>query len=264
MIIDLHTHCFPDKIAKLAIESLELSSNTKAVLNGSVTALSEASQKAGVDINVIMPIATKPAQTPTINRAAIENNKRKGFMSFGSVHPDYEDWRGELQRIRDAGLKGIKLHPDFQDMFIDDPKMVAVMAEAAELGLIVTIHGGVDVSYLDVHHSTPKRLYKVLPQLKGAKIIVAHSGGYQYLDDVKKYLVGIDEVYIDTSYSLGFMEEDKLREVYMSMNPEHIVFGTDTPWADQGETIRRLKAMDLPQDLKEKIFYKNAVRLLGL
>ena len=132
MIIDLHTHCFPDKIAKLAIESLELSSNTKAVLNGSVTALSEASQKAGVDINVIMPIATKPAQTPAINRAAIENNKRKGFMSFGSVHPDYEDWRGELQRIRDAGLKGIKLHPDFQDMFIDDPKMEIGRASCRE------------------------------------------------------------------------------------------------------------------------------------
>lgn len=266
MIIDFHTHCFPDKIAPHAISSLENSSNTKAFLNGTMAQLEQSMEKAGIDFSVVMPIAVKPKQTRTINTVAIENNKRQKLYSFGSVHPYYEDWKDELLRIKKAGLKGIKLHPDFQGVFIDDPKMVEVMAEAARLKLLITIHAGMDVSYPDLHRSTPKRLYGILPGLKGAKIICAHSGGYAYLDDVERYLLDKDEIYIDTSYSIGHscMDTEQLKRIYTTINPQHVLFGTDSPWSDQSESIKEIKQLGLPKDLEDKIFYKNAQRLLNL
>lgn len=263
-IIDFHTHTFPDKLAYGAVASLEKSSGTKASLNGTNKDLLESMKRSGVSKSVLMPIAVKPKNTHTINTCAIENNKIPGLASFGSVHPLDENYIDELKRIKSAGLKGIKLHPDFQGVFIDDPETVAVMRAAADMGLIITIHGGMDVSYPNLHRSTPKRLARVMPELKGARIICAHSGGYRYSDDFIEYLLGLDEIYIDTSYSVGQpgMDTQKLIKIYKEINPEHILFGTDSPWEDQKTAAENIMSLPLGDDLKEKIMHENAEKLL--
>lgn len=263
-IIDFHTHTFPDKLAPGAIVSLEKSSGTRSALNGTNAALLDSMKNSGISTSVLLPIAVKPGNSHTINTCAIENNKIDGFVSFGSVHPLEEDYISELERIKKAGLKGIKLHPDFQRLFIDDPETVAVMRAAADMGLLITIHSGMDVSFPELHRCTPKRLAKVLPELKGAKIICAHSGGYRYNDDVLEYLVGHEEIYIDTSYSLGQqkMDTDKLLRIYREIDPTHILFGTDSPWEDQFQSAEKIMSLALDDALKEKIMYENAEELL--
>lgn len=263
-IIDFHTHTFPNKLAAGAIGSLEKSSGTKASLNGTNGALLDSMKREGIDKSVLLPIAVKPGNSHTINNCAIENNKINGFVSFGSVHPLEQDYVSELERIKKAGLKGIKLHPDFQRVFIDDPETVAVMRTAADMGLLITIHGGMDVSFPNLHRSTPKRLAKVLPELKGAKIICAHSGGYRYNDDVLECLLGHDEIYIDTSYSIGQLEMDlqKLIKIYNEIDPTHILFGTDSPWEDQKQSALKVMSLPIDDSLKSKIMYENAERLL--
>lgn len=263
MIIDFHSHCFPNKLAPRAINSLEKSSGGTAYLNGTIADLERSMKEAGIGLSVLLPIAVKPEQTVTINTVAIENNQKEGFLSFGSVHPEYHDWKNELKRIKNAGLKGIKLHPDFQEVFLDDNKMAAVMEEAAALGLLITIHAGMDVSYPHLHRSTPKRLLNILPRLKGAKIICAHSGGFRYTDEFMNTLLGKEEIYIDTSYSLGQMDTEKLRRLYGIIQSDHILFGTDSPWDSQKEAVKALKALRLPQELEDKILFKNAKKLLG-
>lgn len=262
MIIDFHTHFFPAAIAPKAIAGLEKSSNTKAFLNGTAEDLKKSMNNSGIDISVVLPIAVKPSQTPTINKTAIENNKIPGICSFGSVHPYYENWREEIDKLKAEGIKGIKLHPDFQEVFLDDPKMADVMEYAVEKGMLITIHGGMDVSYPHLHRSTPKRLLNILPRIKGGKIICAHSGGFRYLDDVEKYLLDKDEVYIDTSYSIGLMDNRQLKRIYMNINPTHVLFGTDSPWSDQKKSVEDLKSLNLPKKLEEKILYENALNLL--
>ena len=263
-IIDFHTHTFPEKLAHVAIASLEKSSSTKASLDGTNAALLSSMKKYGIEKSVLMPIAVKPGNSHTINTCAIENNKIPGFVSFGSVHPLEENYIEELERIKKAGLPGIKLHPDFQKVFIDAPETVAVMRAAADMGLLITIHSGMDVSFPELHRSTPKRLASVLSQLKGAKIICAHSGGYRYNDDVLELLVGHEEIYIDTSYSIGQpqMDTQKLIRIYKEIDPTHILFGTDSPWEDQQQSIDKVMALPLEDELKEKIMYKNAEALL--
>lgn len=263
MIIDFHTHCFPDNLAKRAITSLEEAGNSKAFANGTVSELLETAHFANIDISVVQPIAVKPQNTPTINAVAYENNKIGGIIFFGSVHPLYENYKEELQKIKNEyKLKGIKVHPDFMGLELNHPKMADMLEYAVKLGLIITIHAGVDLAHQQHHHSTPKMLYDILPVLKNGKIVMAHSGGYLYSDDVLKYLVDKDEVYIDTSYSLGYMDEDKLRKIYYTMNPEHILFGTDSPWTDRKEAVRRINEFGFSDEIRRKIFYKNALKLL--
>lgn len=263
MVIDFHTHFFPDALASGAIKGLEKSSDTRAVLNGTRANLLQSMTASGIAKSVVLPIAVKPQYTHTINTVAIENNRHPQLISFGSVHPYCESWEQELHYIKDAGLKGIKLHPDFQNVFLDDEKTVNVMSLAGKLGLLITIHGGFDVSFPQVHKSTPKRLLNILPELKHCKIICAHSGGYTYEDDVIEYLLDKPQVYIDTSYSLGKAPVEKLLTIYKGIDPTHIMFGTDSPWCDQSKEIKRVSDLPLSAKLKENIFYKNALALLA-
>jgi len=266
MIIDFHTHCFPDDLASKAISSLEASSGIKAYRSGTLDGLMQSMDEAGIDLSVILPIAAKPKHMHTVNDIAIANDKLPRLLSFGSVHPDAEDWREELTRIAEAGLKGIKLHPDFQGIDLDDKRMVEVIAEAGKQGLLVIIHGGLDLSFKDYQRSTPQKLSNIIPEIRGTKMIVAHSGGFAFLDDVERLLVNIDEVYIDTSYSIGYREMDttQLKRIYNKMNPQHILFGSDSPWDSQKRALRLIGNLGLDDNLLEGILYKNAQTLLGL
>ncbi len=262
LLTDFHTHAFPQKIAKQAIASLEKSSGTKAFTDGTINGLINSMQNAKIDRCVLLPIAVKAGTTQIINEIAKENNKLASIISFGSVHPDYENCKEELVMLKESGIKGIKLHPDFQGCFIDDPKMVEIMAIARDLGLITVIHGGEDVSFPKIHRSTPKRLYSVLDQLKGAKIVVAHSGGCNYEEDFIKYLLGRDEIYIDTSYSIGKADNEILKTIYENMDSSHILFGTDSPWDSQENTLKAFLNFDISQEIKNKALYENAQTLL--
>ncbi len=261
-IIDFHTHTFPNSIAPIAIKALENSSHDKAFLNGTNDDIKLSMKKAGIKKSVLLPIAVKPENTKTINQVAIENDKDLSFISFGSAHPDYDDYKNELIKLKNASIKGIKLHPDFQRVFIDDPKMVELMQFATQLGLIITIHCGYDVSFPNLQRSTPKRLASVLDNLKGAKIVCAHSGGYKYLDEFEEYLLGKEEIYIDTSYSIDKMDNKKLAQIYSKMDSSHILFGTDSPWDSQERVVKRFMELDISDNIKNKVLYENAQNLL--
>lgn len=262
MVIDFHTHAFPQKIAARAIASLEASSGEPAYREGTAEALVASMRRAGVDRSVLLPIATKPSQVTSVNRFAAEWNGKSGILSFGSVHPDCPDWRGVLEEIRSMGLYGVKFHPDFQGHFIDEPHMIEILQEAASLGLIIVLHAGMDPSFPLVHHCTPERIARVAEQLPEARIVAAHCGGFGYLDDVERCLVG-SGVYMDTSL-LGHYPQAQVLRILQNHDPERLLFATDTPWDDQKAALERFCALPISERLRQKILGENAVRLLRL
>lgn len=263
MIIDFHTHIFPEKIASRAIAALEKSSGEKAVLNGTLAGLQQSMALNGIDCSVVLPIATKPAQADSIFSYADHIAKEKGIISFGSVHPQSKNIKEQLRACRQAGFKGIKLHPDYQDFFIDDEQAVSVMEQAAAEDLIVVLHAGMDISFMDCHHCTPRRLARILPRLKGAKIVAAHLGGWKYWDDVERYLMD-SELYIDTSFTIGWCSDEKFVRIVNAFNPERVLFGSDSPWDGQGKGVRELQGLITNEKLLNQILYRNAAALLGI
>ena len=262
MIIDFHTHCFADEIASSAIPVLAQKADIPAFIDGTVSALKESMHTCGINYSVLLNIATKPAQTEKINSWAALVQKGN-IIAFGSIHPEYENWENELKRIKELGLKGIKFHPEYQDFYADDNAMYPIYEKAFELGLIVVFHAGEDLGFKPPFHCTPERLNNLINDFKEGTIIAAHMGGFRYWGDVEKYLVGKD-IYLDTSFCLGYMDKEQKQRIIKNHGYKKIIFGSDSPWKNQGEEVQRVKDLCLGKEAEDAIFYKNAVKLLDI
>lgn len=265
MVIDFHTHVFPQKIVEKAIAALSHNAgNAVPFIEGTIESHIENMKKYGVDKSVVLNIATNPKQQTNVNNFAAEINSEK-IISFGSVHPDAPDAIEELYRIKELGLKGIKFQPEYQDFFVDDPKMTKIYETASKLGYVVVFHSGVDIQYFDPIHCTPQRLKDVLSVFKsnGGKVVAAHMGGYMMWYDVEKYLVG-EDVYFDTSYSYSRMPNMHAKRIIENHGVDKILFGSDLPWSGVHFEKRFIESMEFPCETYEKIMYRNAQNLLKI
>lgn len=268
MIIDFHTHIFPDHMAESTIEFLKnqsaengypINDCCKATESGIISSM----EKSEVDISVILPIATKPGHFESMNKFALKVNENNKLISFGAIHPKDCDYKNRLRQIKEMGLKGIKLHPYFQDMAIDNPQFIKVVEEAVKNDLVVAIHSGLDSGFKTVM-SEPKTTLTLVKNVDCSKVVLAHMGGCMLWDGVEEYLVG-ENVNFDTSYCLHVIKDKKQFErIVKNHGADKIVFGSDTPWTDVKYGIDAINSLDFTEEEKEKIFVNNAKKLLGI
>ena len=265
MIIDFHTHIFPDKIATRTIEALEAKAGLKASTDGTLKGLLASMEAAGVDMSVILPVVTKPSQFETVNTfAASVNEQYKGkLLSFGGIHPDTEDYKKELDRIKELGLKGIKIHPDYQGVMIDDVRYMNIIEYADSLDLIILTHAGIDIGLPDPVHCPPDKMRKVIDKLQPQKMVVAHYGGWNQWEEVYEYLAG-EDIYLDTAFTFGHIEEEMFYKILEKHGGDKILFATDCPWGYQKNDLESFQKLSLTDKVKEAIFAGNAMKLLEL
>ncbi|MGI5868812.1 MAG: amidohydrolase family protein [Kiritimatiellia bacterium] len=262
MIIDFHTHCFPDALAPRAMAVLEANAGVKAPLDGTVASLVASMKRAGVDRSVMLQIATKPSQNRTVNTWAIERREPE-LIPFGSIHPDGTDWADELKRLAAAGIKGVKLHPEYQGFYVDDARMFPIYRLIDELGLIVLFHAGADIGVPPPVHGAPEHFARVLDRLPHGRAILAHLGGWKRWDGVEKLLVGTHLVF-DTSFSRQFMPFDQMKRLVERHGADKFVMGSDSPWDDPQAAIDAVRELGVSPDEESAILGGNAARLLGL
>lgn len=261
-MIDSHTHIFPDALAARAVEQLKGRSGETAYLDGTARGLEESMRRNGIAYSVTQPVSTKPSQAVSINRFCIEL-KSDGLIQFGTLHPDYEDNAGEVRRLREAGIKGVKFHPDYQQFYVDDERMFPVYRLMADAGLIAFFHAGVDIGLEPPYHGLPDRLARVLHAFPDLVVVAAHFGGFKMWDEVEEHLIGRN-LYLDTSFTLSFLPAERFVRMARKHGIEKVLFGTDSPWADQGTEVGLLEATGLTDEELDVVFYDNAARLLGL
>lgn len=275
MRIDFHTHIFPDKIAACALRHLVENTRAYEHLYGPVSPHTDAtmegllasSRKAGLDFSLVLPIATSPQPSPTINDFAAIVNQTDGLRSFGSVHPLNPAFEAEMERLKGLGLRGIKLHPEYQGCFADGPETIAVVKAAAARGLWVIFHAGADIGMPPPVHCTPERILRLRQAVPDARIILAHMGGYLLWEDVLQAVAGMD-VYIDTSFCIPNHPDQHplFAEIIRAVGPERVLFGTDSPWAAQKGTLQAtelfLQEQGFTPDETEAILGGNAARIL--
>lgn len=262
MIIDFHTHCFPEKIAERAISALEHSSGGLVPqTDGTADGLKKAMERQNVAKSVVLSIATNAKQQTNVNNFAAEINGGN-IIAFGSVHPDAPNAIEELERIKERGLCGVKFHPEFQGFFVDDEKMKPIYKKISELGLITVFHAGADLGYKSPIRCTPRRMANALKYLE-SPAVAAHWGGIYCYEDVLRYLCGTD-IYIDTSFGYRVIPKPYAEEIIEKHSADKILFGSDTPWSTPENELRLLDTLGLSETEKEKICFKNAVKLLGI
>ena len=273
MIIDFHTHIFPDKIAAKTIESLGTLAGVQAATDGTLNGLLNSMDKSKVDMPVIMPVCTKPEQFDSINVFAKKvNDTYPGkLLSFGGIHPDCENYKEKLDYIKSLGLPGIKIHPDYQKVMIDDIRFMRIIEYASELGLIILAHAGIDIGLPEPVHCPPDKMRKVLDIIKPEKVVLAHYGGWKQWDAVYKYLAG-ENVYLDTAFLFGvkntfsdvlnYIEQDMFLKILEKHDTTKILFATDSPWSDAKAGIEYIRNLSVSEKVKTQILGGNAMDLL--
>lgn len=259
--VDFHAHAFPDKIAEKAAQNLETYYDMPLVSKGHFDTLLQKANAANIDKLVILSTATKPAQVENVNSylASLVEENPDQLVGFGTIHPGYADYKNELRRVKKLGLRGIKLHADFQGFDLDTKEMLPVYEEIVKLGLPVLFHMG-DRTY---DKTSPKRLARLLDLFPEMTAIGAHLGGVFMWDESIEYLVGRN-LYFDTSSTLHELSPEKFTYIVRKHGVDKILFGTDYPLSDYELEHKRFGQLDLTDEEKEKIFYKNAYKLLGL
>jgi predicted TIM-barrel fold metal-dependent hydrolase len=263
MLIDFHTHCFPELIAEKAIPKLSyISGGLEPYTDGTVSGLKEAMHNADISASVVLNIATNAHQQRKVNDFAISINDNESIFSFGSVHFESPDVFEELERIKASGLKGVKLHPDYQGFEADDPKMKPIYKKISSLGLITVFHAGRDYGFEPPYKNTPEKMLKAFSWFS-SPVIAAHWGGVDCYMDTLKLLAGTD-IYFDTSFGYSMMPKYFAQKIFEKHGADKMLFGTDTPWHNASMELRLINSLDISDDDKQKIFYKNAKKLLQI
>jgi uncharacterized protein len=269
-IIDFHTHAFPDALADKAMVQLHSELHNElygvgdftAYLDGRIGSLLASMDKAGIETSVLCCIATRPSQYEQILMWCKQIRSSR-IVPLPSVHPDDPLAVEKILRIAQEGYKGVKFHPYYQQFDLDDPKMNPIYEALSANHLMTVMHTGFDIAFEKIDRAGAKRILNIIERFPELKFISTHLGGWYDWDEVEKKLLG-KPVYMDISVSRDFLGNQRFRQMLLAHPSDYLLFGTDSPWADQKEEIRAIQQLNLPEVLLNKMFYENAKKLLIL
>ena len=261
MVIDSHTHCYPEKVAAKALSAVQ--GRLEPATDGTRDGLIASMREAGIDYSLALGLVTNPANSLGVNRWAAEQNRAPVFFT-GSIHPDDPDPETTLDFIADSGLKGIKLHPEYQRFEFSEERLFPLWERCCELGLFVVTHAGYDIMFQPPWHTDPERLAAFHRRFPELRLVLAHLGSMTLWDDVEKYLLGLP-VYFDLAFvTPEYIEPERLVRIIRRHGAEWILFGTDSPWCSQKKQLAFIRSLPLTCEEREQIFWKNAAMLLDL
>ncbi len=260
MVVDFHTHCYKPLLAKKATSLIPHGSPYGPFYDGTADGLIKSMKDSGIDISVVLNIANSPNSVRAVNDYAIELLDRPDLIPFGSVHPDYGDIEGEILRLKEHGIKGLKFHPYYQHCELCSKASYRAYELGAKHDMIMLFHGGHDLM-IKGDNSNPKLLRQMADDFKGAKFVFAHLGGWDLWDDCFKLLIGRD-IYLDTSFAFMFLSKEQIDFVLNNHDNKKLLFGTDGPWTNAKDELEHTKRLCTPQ--LNDILAGNAIKLLGL
>ena len=267
VIIDAHTHIYPESVAEKALATViaNTGGRLKAYTAGTAGSLMDSMNAAGVDISIVLTVATSPGHGNGIlqwMKDAVTSFPRMIF--FGSVHPHDDDYRDQIRQMTELGLQGLKFHPGYQNFPVNSKAAYAVYEEATKQNLLMYFHSGFDPSLPECDYASLERFADFLNDFRGAKIVLAHGGGYDEWDRVMD-LLGDKQCYFDIAFVLEKMKQCKDgRELYRQ-NEDYFIFGSDSPWRDQKTYVEMIRNSDmLIEEQKEKLLFRNIQKLIKI
>lgn len=253
-IADSHCHIYPAKIAEKASAAVGTFYEIPMYAGkGDPDTLLANGSRIGVERYVVCSVATTLEQVDSIDRFIAEECRlHPEFVGLGAWHEDITDIDALLDRTAELGLIGIKVHPDFQHVSIDDPRLMSLYAGLAERGMPLLIHMG-DTRY---DYSSPAKLARVLERFDTLKVDAAHFGGFSVWDEALPALSG-SQAYYDLSSSLFVLEKEEALELIEGYGADKIMFGVDFPMWNHSAEFARVIDLGLSEEENRAIFRGN-------
>ena len=261
MIIDFHTHTFPEKIAASAVKKLEERSHYTPVSHGMEAELLSQMDTYGCDISVIAPVATSIKQVSSINRNSRDTDR---LITLGAMYPEFPDIKKEIAYLKEKGVKGVKLHSEYQNFRCDEKRMYPIYEELSAQGMFVLFHAGLDIGLPAPYGTCPDQTARVARDFPNLKIVAAHMGGFEMYDGVLEYLCGLENVWFDTALCAYNMPDDTFSKILSRHGSDRILMATDWPWRSVGDTIKWIEEKNLGNTTAEAILGGNARLLLNI
>ena len=261
LIIDAHCHIYPEKIAPKAITAVDgfYGGLPEEPLDGTAATLLERGGAAGISRFVVHSVATTPHQVGSINRFIAGEQEKSGgrLIGLGTLHPESENPRADVEQILAFGLHGVKLHPDIQGFQVDCPEAMRLFEVCEEAGLPVLVHTG-DYRY---DNSNPERTVNVLRAFPRLTFAGAHFGGWSVWDRALALLPDFPNIVVDTSSSFYWMDKTKAMTMIRAFGAERVMFGTDYPMWDPRPDLEFMEGLDLSEEERELIFHGTCERV---
>ena len=261
-VINSHCHIYPSKIAARAVEGIGDFYDLHMSLNGSVDDLIKDGNKVGVVHYLVHSVATTPKQVKSINEFISEevNAHPDLFTGFGTLHPDSEDIEADLDYLIELGLKGVKVHPDFQQFALNEERAFKMGEAIDERGLPIMIHCG-DFRY---EYSNPEQLKPFLEKFPNMLVIGAHFAGWSMWEEATKELAGTPNLIVDLSSSLYALSPETAKELIHAYGADRVLWATDFPMWESESEMAMFDKIELTEEERNMILYENAAKLLGL
>ncbi len=278
-VIDVHVHVQPlEQMRPAARAKMGRTEEEMAALEALMrdpAALLARMDRAGVErivmINYVAPELM--GFTPAVNdfAAGIARHAPDRLIPFGGVHPRCtKDPGGEVERLREMGIRGLKIHPPHQEFaanaYLDAlPGLAAVYGKAQELGMPVMIHTGTSVfPGARNRFADPMPADDVAVDFPDLTLILAHAGRPLHAETAFFLARRHPNVHLDIS---GIPPKRLLD--YLPRLPQiadKVLWGTDWPSPgvhDLGENVAQFRALGLPPEVERKVLRDNARRVFG-
>ena len=270
-IFDIHTHIYPDAVARKAVDSLSAFYEFEKYYGflpsaeGTFEDLYASCKRDGVCGCLMLCVATNAKQVERINdfmAQTVANNLTDDFtpVGFGGIHQDHHDIIGEVERIASIGLKGVKIHPDIQRVDIDDKRLMGLY-EAIEGKMPLYLHMGDNRE--EFRFSATEKLAKIKKRFPKLEVVAAHMGGYTAWDKIG-LITDFDGMWFDTSSTTWVIDSNECKKIIEALGTNRVMFGTDYPVAYENEELERFMKIELDDDVRADVLYNNAARFLGL
>lgn len=271
MIIDAHTHIgkllpnsrFSESYEKnldFILKEMEQNSVDHAVI------IAGFSKKDGHNISTKSLLAlTKNIQNISVIGSIDVLNYQKDDLA------QLDEW------AKDRSIVGIKLYTGYQHFYPNDERCKHIYELCLTYDITVIFHSGDtlagSVENPKVKYAHPLHIDEIAADLPQLKIVIAHMGNPWLIDcaevlyknpnvyaDISGLVVG-DE--LDTPY--GELMKKRIEELITYIEPTHkLLYGTDWPLCPMNSYIRFANSLNLSEEFRERLFYKNAVEVFKL
>jgi hypothetical protein len=209
-------------------------------------------------------------RTRSLNDATLALATSSGgfFYPVCSVHPrDGEAALQEIGRVKRAGARLLKLHPNTQHFDVADPAVAAVVERAASEGLPVLFD-----AYSPWDADQPGKFVQLAMAVPKATLVLAHAYGPHFADllvyhILSRYPWWERRVYIDISAIGPLLSGSPFAEQFVwvlrKVGFDRILFGSDYPVDDPERAVQQVRELGLDEEEARLAFHDNALRLLG-
>ncbi len=256
MIIDFHTHIFPDAIRENRSDFFDGEENFRLLYESpkskivSAQQLVEKMEEQGVDRSVVFGFPWKNIQTCRANNdyvleaVAAYPDRLYGFCCVDPMHPEA---LAEARRCLDNGLCGLGelafYDMDFTPAVLERLRPLMGLCREADLPVLIHTNEPVGHSYPGKSPISLKQLYDMVRAFPENRIVLAHWGGgiffYQLLK--KEVKEAFANVYLDTAASPFLYDEGVFRIAADIVGAEKILFGSDYPLLPPQRYFRQME-----------------------